>query len=419
MSKWRWLLKLFFSKLWVRATLFCVVGILTALAGLFFKDLIPNDISHKVGADAVGTILHIIASSMLAVTTFSLSTMVAAYSAASSSTTPRSTQLLLEDAAAQNALSTFIGSFLFSLVGIIALQIGIYGDSGRLILFVVTLIVIFIIVAMMLQWIQHLSQLGRVGHTINMVERSATAAVRQRLEHPFLGANPLQEYRPAPGHVPVTHPSIGYIQYIDMEELSRLADRRGVMLYLTVLPGSFNDSLTPVLHAAGPLDDADLTVLRRAFSIGHERSFDQDPRFGLIVMSEIASRALSPAVNDPGTAIAVIGGCVRVLALWIRNHDRPVEVSFHRLFVRPLAVRDMFDDVFAPIGRDGAALLEVGIRLQKSYYALANMGDDACRREAVRHSRLSLQHAMAALKIEAEQDALAALALKDEGDAPR
>jgi len=61
---------------------------------------------------------------------FSVSTMVAAYGAATSNVTPRATRLLMEDNTSQNVLGTFIGSFLFSLVGIIALGTGLYGAAG-------------------------------------------------------------------------------------------------------------------------------------------------------------------------------------------------------------------------------------------------------------------------------------------------
>ena len=44
----------------------------------------------------------------------------------------------------------------------------------------------------------------------------------------------------------------------------------------------------------------DAEAIAATFVIGGSRVFDQDPRFGLLVLSEIASRALSPAVNDPG-----------------------------------------------------------------------------------------------------------------------
>jgi uncharacterized membrane protein len=107
-------------RLWFRSELYGVLAIATALAGTFAKFLIPAGLTTKIGAAAVGNILGILASSMLAVTTFSLSTMVAAYSAASSNATPRSFSLLIEDSGSQRARATFIGAFLFSIVGLIA-----------------------------------------------------------------------------------------------------------------------------------------------------------------------------------------------------------------------------------------------------------------------------------------------------------
>ncbi len=130
-SRWQWVLKQTFKKLWFRATLFAIVAIITALVSILFKSLIPESVSVKVGAEAVDNILNILASSMLAVTTFSLSIMVTAYGSATTNVTPRATRLVVEDVTTQNVLATFIGSFLFSLVGIIALNMGAYGERGE------------------------------------------------------------------------------------------------------------------------------------------------------------------------------------------------------------------------------------------------------------------------------------------------
>ena len=92
-SRLQWLLLQLGRKLWVRASLFSVLAVGTAFVALLAKPYIPDDLQTKIGADAVDNILGIIASSMLAVTTFSLRTMVSAYSAATSNVTPRATKL--------------------------------------------------------------------------------------------------------------------------------------------------------------------------------------------------------------------------------------------------------------------------------------------------------------------------------------
>ena len=132
--------------------LFSLLAIATALVAIVAEPYIPRDVPTKIGADAVDNILGIIASSMLAVTTFSLSTMVSAYSAATSNVTPRATRLVMEDSTTQNVLATFVGSFLYSLVAIIALSTGAYGETGRVVLFIVTIVVIALIVVTLLRW---------------------------------------------------------------------------------------------------------------------------------------------------------------------------------------------------------------------------------------------------------------------------
>ena len=121
-------------------------------------------------------------------------------------------------------------------------------------------------------------------------------------------------------------------------------------------------------------DDRAQDDFRSAFTIGDSRSYDQDPRFGLIVLGEIAAKALSPGVNDPGTAIQVISSGVRLLDIWAG--DAAVEKQTpvrDRLFVPGIVDADLLDDVFGPVARYGAGDLAVSIRLQKGLRALATI----------------------------------------------
>ena len=139
-----------------------------------------------------------------------------------------------------------------------------------------------------------------------------------------------------------------------------------------------------------------------------ERTFEQDPRFGLCVLSEIASRALSRAVNDPGTAIDVIGRAVRLLAKWSRFEASETDpaVAYPHVWVPAITAGDMFDDVFAPIARDGSGSPVIQIRLQKAFLALlatdCAMFGDAARR----HSARALKWAQAGLTLQDDQRAV-------------
>jgi len=127
------------EKIWFRAMLFSLGAIVAAVAAEWIGPLIPYESDMELASGSVGDILTILASSMLAVIAFSVSIMVSAYSSATSTATPRTIALMLADDRSQNALSTFIGTFLFSIVGIIGLSAGFYDDRGRVILFFATI----------------------------------------------------------------------------------------------------------------------------------------------------------------------------------------------------------------------------------------------------------------------------------------
>ncbi len=408
-SKWRWILAQFTRRLWVRASLFALLGVAAALIGIWGQRWLPGNLGALIGARAVDGILDILASSMLTVTTFSLSVMVAAYSAATSNVTPRATRLLMQDRSTQNALAAFIGSFLFSLVGIVALQTGLYGERGRVVLFAATLLVILLVVVTILRWVDHLSRLGRVNETTDRVETAAARALEERRRHPCLGAAPLDPEAPPPAGARLVWPgSIGYVQHLDVGALAELAKQQEAAIGVLAPPGSFVHERRPLAWYLGP-DDAGPDRVRKAFTLGKERSFDQDPRFGLAVLSEIASRALSPAINDPGTAIDVIGRGVRLLSSWLAppgDRDEPAG----SVCLPPLRTADLFDDLFQPIARDGAAVLEVGVRLQKALAALAALGDAEAARAAGHLAGLALARAEAALALDQDRQVLRDLA---------
>jgi uncharacterized membrane protein len=338
---------------------------------------------------------------MLTVTTFSLSTMVAAYSAATNNVTPRATRLVMEDSTTQNVLSTFIGSFLFSLVGIVALTTGAYGEQGRIILFGVTIGVIGLIIITLLRWIDHLSRLGRVTETTERVEKAVIKAIREYNIEPYLGGHPLEmaSRRIGGSNHPIYVHSVGYVQHVDAAALSRIAEDADVELTLLAIPGKLVAPPQPIAWSNQELDEDVIQQVRACFTIGDTRSFDQDLRFGASVLSEIASRALSPAVNDPGTAIDVISRAVRILDVWAEREETSTDIKHSRLFVSPIELSDLFDDLFTAIARDGAGLVEVGLRLQKALAILSEFNQAGFRQNAKRHSAEALARAEVALRI--------------------
>jgi len=260
-----------------------------------------------------------------------------------------------------------------------------------------------VIVGTLLRWIDHVSKLGRVAQTTETVEHVARKAMCDRHCHPYLGGQPFTALDLLPdGACAVSTDKIGYIAHIDMKALSKACDTHGCEVYVGALPGKFVDATAPLAWVVAERSEEACCAVRDAFTIGEVRSFDQDPRFGVAVLSEIASRALSPAMNDPGTAIDVLGRTVRLLALWSTPVDAtdPEHACVH---VPPVLLEDLFEDAFTPIARDGAGHVEVMLRLQKTLRSLSLLGGPEFREAALHHSAEALQRAEHAMPLEADR----------------
>lgn len=411
LTKWNWLLSRLVRQLWFRATLVGLLGVAAAVAGVLADRFVPEDWDLEMGTEAVDNLLTILASSMLAVTTFSLTTVTTALGQATTNTSPRATRLLMQDGVTQNVLSTFVGAFLFSIVGIVVLQAQAYGENGRAVMFFATIAVLALVVVSLLRWIDHLITLGRVGETAGRVETVARRALRARKIAPGLGGKLRRPGQPVPTTSrSVRATEVGYVLHIDMATIERAAAARDVRVDLAVLPGSFVHPAAPLAWLDMEETDEELEAcIRAACAVDGSRDYDQDPRFGILVIAEIASRALSPGINDPGTAIDMISRVTQLLAFWAEHDEKEEQVSYPHVHVPRLETADLFEDAFAAIARDGAGVIEVQMRLLKALAALMSMGDDEFRAAARQQAQLAFAHARKALPLPQEVDRLRAL----------
>ena len=369
---WRQLL----HRMWFLPAAFSAIAMLTIGIALFVARWAPEELPFTISRDAIQSILEILATSLLTVSVFALSTLVAALSSASAATSPRAMPLIIGDRAAQTSISVFIGAFLFSILAILGLSAGIYSSAGRMLLFSVTLAVVAVVIAALIRWIAQISDIGRVGHTVDRVEAATAQAFETLRKHPQFDCR--TQHTPPQG-TPVHADKLGYVQHFDAARLQALAEEHDLRIAITARPGTYVSALRPLMlvetNSERTLDDDTADELVDTFVIGDQRSFDSDPRFGLVVLAEIADRALSPAVNDPGTAIDVIGTLTRILADWQPGASADAasdeSVANDRLTIPALLPQDLCEDAFRPIARDGAGSIEVLLRLIKSLEILA------------------------------------------------
>lgn len=379
--------------LWLRVACFAVLAFVAVILAALGAPLVPDWIEERIDAGAVIPVLEILASSMLAVSTFSLGTMVQSHRAAAQSATPRVLDLMIGDGLTQNVLGIFLGAFVYALTALILLQAGFTG--GAPLVLGVTLAVTGAVVLALVRWIAHLARLGTVQDALDRAEKQARTALTRHRRSPSLGASAIGPETVAADHVHTLCASrSGTLQVIDVKGLAECA--KGPVWVLR-RPGQQVLKGAPLMQLAET--GADEAALLRCFVIGDNRTFEQDPVFALTVLSEIASRALSPGVNDPGTAIATISRLERLLWDWTQAGP-PDDCAYPQVFVHPWTPVELIEAAFAPIARDGAGMLEVASQLLDTLHALGRSVDPALAEAARAMQPRARAHAEAALQLD-------------------
>ena len=406
-SSLRWRLSRMARSIWAPVLGFGLLGVFNPLIAPLFSFLVTDDFAERFGDGAVEQVLEILATSMLAVTTFAVSVMVASFASAAQEATPRTLELLQSDGKTRYILGIFVGDFIFAITGVIAINAGLLDDKARAVLFVLTVLLIIVMIFALMNWIAHLTKFGRMHDSLDRVERAACEALTLRLKERFMGGRRMEGEPPEAAHR-VLADWVGYVQFVDMTALQSIAEEAEVIVHVLSPSGSFVTPASCVFAIEGDWDAARDDDLRATLTVGHFRSFDQDPRFGITALSEIASRALSPGVNDPGTAIDVLGRFVRLLSLWTGVEQ--AEVRFDRVRVPEIAAEDLMQDAFAPIARDGANVREVMLHHQQMLGALVETAPAIFARPAAALARRAATEAGRALTLQEDRDRIAAMA---------
>jgi len=356
-------------RLWVRVTLISLLAFVALALAKIFGRAIPEGAADLVGSDALDRLLSIISNSMLTATTFSLSVMVSVHRAVSGQWTPRAHRVMLDDTTTQTVLSTFIGAYIYSLTATVLTSTTYFGEDDRVVLFAMTVVVIILIVAVLLRWILKLETRGSLGDTVKRLEVVARQVLSDRLTYPCLGATPWDGTPPPIPTVDITSDKAGIVGAIFQDRLQSWADEEEREVWIEVAVGQFVMPGAVLARVSGEGEPPRTPA--GAFHITGSRNADQDPSFAVTQIAEIGAKALSPGVNDPGTAIDVIYRLAGVFAD-VEDLKEDDEPHLPRVFMRPLAADPLLRAGFEPLIRYAGGALEVHTALQISLRGLAS-----------------------------------------------
>ena len=255
-------------------------------------------------------------------------------------------------------------------------------------------------------------KLGRQETTLSKMTEAAIQSINP-LTVNNLGARAWDGQIPS-DHAVVYFSTFGYVTAVDMASLNTKAEQAKCQIILVTRPGEVAEITTPIAYIspASAADEALIKALRESVAVSSRRQITLDPRYNLINLTETADKALSPGINDPGTAINILNLQLKVLAHWIavKRETADQAVEYQHLSMLPISADELITDSFGPVARDGAGILEVNIRLQKVLQALARMGEPEFKQAAQAMSVMALELANASLVSESQRQQLTRIA---------
>jgi len=242
--------------------------------------------------------------------------------------------------------------------------------------------------------------------TLRATEAEARTSLQLTRRAPALNASPLTRDTVIPTDaVPIPAHRSGYLQFIDTARLAEVIKKSEARIYMHTAPGQFLLTGQPVAYATA-LTDTQMKDIRKSLIIGQYRTFEQDATYGLLVLSEIASRALSSGMNDPGTAIDVIARQERLLWNWTQTEETKENPKYPRIFVPELSRSEMIESAFSSTARDGADSIEVVCRLLHALHALQDSPDPALAKAAAQMSDTARNYAEEKLTLKSEKETM-------------
>jgi uncharacterized membrane protein len=348
------------ASLWVLPTF---AGLLALLVGSVMSqiDLGPDSpLVFQGTADDARGLLIAISGTVVTVIALTLGLTVVALQLSSTQFSPRLLRNFLRDRPNQVVLSLFVATFTYSAAGLFTVGVasGTRVEEFPRLAVSGAMVMLFVSLAAVVFFADHLAHSIQIDAITGRVERQAVGVIGKD----WLGQVETTSRRPD-WAVPVASTHSGYIQNVHLEQILPLAARHAVTVRLRrrvgehVVAGTTLVWIWSTNRDDPPPNSEDFRrVVNGAVRIGFERTLEQDIGFGIRQLVDVACKALSPAINDPYTAVQAV------------DH---LSVIFSKLGPRPLGdvvLRDGVGVVILP-GRRFDELLSLACGLIRRYGA--------------------------------------------------
>ena len=300
-------------------------------------------------ASTARSIISSIVAGVISLTVFSFSMVMLILNQAASQMSNRVLNHLIEDRFQQTVLGFYIGTIVYALFLLTVIRdtdTGIHVpalSTYLLIAFTVTDIFLFIyFLHFITQSIKYDTIIGRIYEQTHQV-----------MQETFVGYPEPLAYIPHDAQK-VAAPVTGIYQGFEKKTLLAIAKRHGACIYFLQVAGSFVLQGTPILsiRCDTSLADAQLKEILHAINIQRGEDILSNYYYGFRQLKEVALKALSPGINDPGTAVISLQALTGLLAFRLKNFPETViidEQKTQRVIVKHFSFDEIFTSCVLPI----------------------------------------------------------------------
>ncbi len=348
---------------------------------------VGTPLQRGVGLNAARDVLTATATGMVAFTALVVASVLLVVQFASSQYSPRLVLWFRRDSLIKNAIGSFLAAPLFGVVALRELERKPthYSPDITVVIAVVLLIGAAVLFLALFRRIMHRLEPRSL---YEVVAREGMRSVRRWYPRLSDAGDRHEQLRPPAGarRELSLRRGAGVLVAVDRELLVRAAVLSGVALEVLPAVGEYVSRSQPLfrVHGDGPIDDR---TLLRAVTIGEERTIGE-PAFAIRIIVDIAIRALSPAVNDPTTAVQALDALEPLVAeLGGRELERRASADADgttRLLWRAPAWEDFLDLALDEIRLYGRDSLQVCRRMR------AALSDLRAHTPPVRHPAIDM-----------------------------
>ena len=253
--------------------------------------------------DTAKTILSTLIGGLISLTVFSFSMVMVLLNQASSNFSPRVLPGIVSDQKHQIVLGLYIGTILYNIFIFISIEPtkDNYQTPGFSVLLGIILVVVCL--AAFIYFIHHISQAIQVGNILTAIHSRTKSEIRsivkdqEKISLEF----PNQEHWEA---YEITE--TGYFHGIIEDDLIQLCKDHQTKVVVQLHKGQFILDGTIGFTSENPLDNDLKDKIKNTLLFSHEELIGKNYIYGFRQISEIGVKAMSPGINDPGTALNTI-----------------------------------------------------------------------------------------------------------------